>query len=109
MIQLSKRIKNLKNLEDRISELESREKENKQQINQLYENQQKINQRVSSLEEDNRRNNIIKDLTDVSKTGKANYTIKEIADRNNSSEYEVKKIQREEGLSRNKNGKVNKK
>lgn len=106
---MSKRIKNLKDLEDRINELESRDKENKKDIKQLYKSQQETNNRVSSLEKDNKRNNIIKDLIDVSKTGKANYTIKEIAERNSSTEYEVKKIQKEEGLSRNKNRTVNKK
>ena len=41
---------------------------------------------------------------DYSKTGKANYTIKKIAELNGVTESRVRKIAKEEGIKRNTNG-----
>lgn len=99
--------KEFKDLMDRVERIENREKDTKRDISQLYTNQSNTNKRVEILEESNKRNTVIKDLTDVSKTGKTNFTIKEISDKNGISEYEVRKIQKEEGLSRTKDGRIN--
>ena len=98
-----------KKLYEIIDELEREIKKSTQDIKQLYTNQANLNNRITVLETNDKRNSIIKDLCDVSKTGKSNYTIQEIAEKNNITEYEVRKIQKEEGLFRNTNGNVNKK
>ena len=56
--------------------------------------------RLTILEDDSIRNNIIRDLTDTSKTGITNFSVFKIAERNKVSEYEVGKIQKEAGISR---------
>lgn len=71
---------------------------------QIIGNQARLQERVEDLESGVSRIQIKDMLMDYSKTGKANYTIKKIAELNGVSENRVRKIAKEEGIKRNTNG-----
>lgn len=71
---------------------------------QIIRNQARLQERVEDLESGVSRIQIKDMLMDYSKTGKANYTIKKIAELNGVTESRVRKIAKEEGIKRNTNG-----
>lgn len=71
---------------------------------QIIKNQARLQERVEDLESGVSRIQIKDMLMDYSKTGKANYTIKKIAELNGVTESRVRKIAKEEGIKRNTNG-----
>ena len=71
---------------------------------QIIRNQARLQERVEDLESGVSRIQIKVMLMDYSKTGKANYTIKKIAELNGVTESRVRKIAKEEGIKRNTNG-----
>ena len=71
---------------------------------QIIRNQARLQERVEDLESGVSRIQIKDMLLDYSKSGKANYTIKKIAELNGVTESRVRKIAKEEGIKRNTNG-----